>query len=170
MAVEALNAADWVIVSVVGISMLLSLLRGFIKEALSLLGWALAFTVSMVFSERLAQLLVSSIDDATGRYIVAFAVLFVATLIAVGLLAKLLQSLVEFVGLGALDRLLGMAFGFARGVLILLALVAMLRPTLQLDQYAWWQKSMLLPHLLLMEGWFRAFTGMLNALMNGIGG
>ena len=73
------------------------------------------------------------------------------------------------VGVGALDRLLGMAFGFAGGVLISLAVVALLGPTLQLDSYAWWQESLLLPHLLLMEGWFRNITGILRDLMIGLG-
>lgn len=166
---DALNAADWTIVSVIGISMLISVLRGFIKEALSLVGWVLAFIVSMVFSERLASLLSNQIHDSTGRHIVAFALLFVFTLIVVGLLAKLLQSLVEFAGLGVLDRVLGMAFGFARGVLVLLAFIVMLRPTLGLDRMGWWQESLLLPHLMLLEGWFWAFTGLLRGLLTGGG-
>ena len=161
----ALNAADWTIITVVGISTLISLLRGFIKEALSLVGWVLAFVVSMVFSERLASLLGGSIEDATGRHIVAFAILFIGTLVVVGLLAKLLQSLMEFAGLSALDRVLGMAFGFARGILILLAFVVALRATLGLDRFGWWQESLLLPHLMLLESWFWAFTGLLRALL-----
>lgn len=46
---DALNAADWTIITVVGVSMILSLLRGFVREALSLLGWLLAFLIAMVF-------------------------------------------------------------------------------------------------------------------------
>jgi membrane protein required for colicin V production len=164
---DTLNAADWVIVSVIGISMAISLVRGFIKEALSLAGWVLAFIVSMVFSQSLASLLAGSIENDTGRHIVAFAVLFVGTLIVTGLLAKLLQSLVESAGLGGLDRLLGMAFGFARGVLVLLALVVMLRSPLGLDRLAWWQESVLMPHLLLMESWFWTVTGVLRGFIAG---
>ena len=67
---DALNAADWVIITVVGLSMLISLLRGFIREALSLAGWVLGFVIAMVFSDRFAYLLTSFINDATGRYIV----------------------------------------------------------------------------------------------------
>jgi membrane protein required for colicin V production len=167
--VDALNAADWVIITVVGLSMLISLLRGFIREALSLAGWVLGFVIAMVFSDRFAYLLTSFINDATGRYIVAFALLFVLTLVAVALAGKLLRSLVHFAGLGLLDRLLGMAFGFARGVFILLAAVVMLRALLDLDRFGWWQSSVLLPHLLLLESWFRQFTGMLSALLAGAG-
>jgi len=167
--VEALNAADWAILTVIGLSMLLSLLRGFVREALSLVGWVLGFLVAMVFSDRLAYLLAGSIENPTGRYIVAFALLFVLTLVAVALLARLLRSFVEFAGLGGVDRVLGMAFGFARGVFLLLAAVAVARPAFQLEQFAWWRDSQLLPHLLLMEGWFRGFTGWLSGLLAGLG-
>jgi membrane protein required for colicin V production len=167
--VDALNAADWAILTVIGLSMVLSLLRGFIREALSLVGWVLGFLVALVFADRLAYLLAGSIQNSTGRYIVAFAVLFVVTLIVVALLARLLQGFVEFAGLGGLDRVLGMAFGFARGVFLLLAAVTVARPAFQLEQFGWWRESQLLPHLLLMEGWFRGFTGWLSGLLAGMG-
>lgn len=164
---EAFNATDWTIIAVIGISMLVSLLRGFIKEAMSLVGWIVAFLVSMVFGDALASLLGNSIEADTTRRIAAFAILFIASLIACGLAAKLLRSVVEWAGLGALDRVLGMAFGFARGVLVLLALSVMLRSTLGLDRLGWWQQSVLLPHLMLMESWFWAFTGMLRGFVTG---
>jgi len=119
-----------------------------------------------VFSDRLAYLLGGFVNDETGRYILAFALLFVLTLIAVALAGKLLLSLVQFAGLGMLDRVLGMAFGFARGVVILLAVV-MLRELLELDSFEWWQSSVLLPHLLLLESGFRQFAGTLSALLAG---
>jgi membrane protein required for colicin V production len=167
--VDALNAADWTIISVVGVSMTLSVLRGFVREALSLLGWVLAFVVAMLFSERFAWVLAGSIQDDTSRHVVAFAILFVVTLVAVALLARLLQSFIQFVGLGFLDRILGMAFGFARGVFVLLAVIAVSRPLLAPERYDWWQESLLLPHLLLMEGWFRDLAAVVRGLLAGIG-
>ncbi len=166
---DALNAADWTIITVVGISMVISLLRGFVREAMSLVGWVMAFIVAMVFADRFAFLLTGSIQDETGRYVVAFASLFVLTLIAAALLARLLQSLIAFVGLGFLDRLLGMGFGFARGVFVLLAATVMLRPVVQPERFGWWQQSVLMPHLLLMEGWFRSVTGAAGGVLSGIG-
>jgi len=165
--VQALNAADWLIVTVVGLSMLVSLLRGFVREAFSLAAWVTGFVVAMVFAERLDYLLSGAIADETGRYIVAFALLFVSTLLAVGLLGRLLRALIAFAGLGALDRVLGMAFGFARGVFVLLAAIVMLRAVLQVESFDWWQGSVLLPHLLLLDSWFREFTGMLSAWLAG---
>jgi membrane protein required for colicin V production len=166
---DALNAADWTIITIIGISMVLSVLRGFVREAMSLVGWVLAFFVAMLFSDRFAFLLTTSIQDETGRHVVAFASLFVLTLIAVALLARLLQSLIAFAGLSFVDRLLGIGFGFARGVFLLLAAVVMLRPLLQPERFGWWQQSLLLPHLLLMEGWFRSVTGAASGMLSGIG-
>lgn len=167
--VEALNAADWIIVSVIGVSTLVSVLRGFVREAFSLAGWVLAFAAAMLLSDRLAYLLEGSISDESGRRIVAFALLFVMTLIAVGLCGRLLRGVIRFAGLGAFDRVLGMAFGFVRGVFVLLAAIVMLRGLLEPERFAWWQNSVLLPHLLLLEGWFRQFTGVLSAWLAGTG-
>ncbi len=164
---DALNAADWIIVSVIGVSTLASLLRGFVREAISLVGWVLAFVAAMLLSERLGYQLSAWISDETGRRVVAFVLLFVMTLIAVGLCGRLLARLIRFAGLGVFDRVLGMAFGFGRGVFVLLAAVVMLRGLLQPERFAWWQDSVLLPHLLLLEGWFREFTAVLSAWLAG---
>ena len=166
---DALNAADWVIVSVIGVSTLVSLLRGFVREAFSLAGWVLAFLAALLLSDRLAYLLSGWIADETGREVVAFALLFTSTLIAAGLCGRLLRSLVEFAGLGVFDRVLGMAFGFTRGVFVLLAAVMMLRGVLEPERFGWWQESALLPEILLLEGWFREFTHQMSSLLAGGG-
>ena len=165
---QALNIADWLIITVVASSMLISVLRGFVKEALSLISWILALVVALVFSDRLALLLAQHINDSTGRYLVAFATLFIATLVVGALLGKLLRSIVEMAGLSLLDRILGMVFGAGRAVLLLLALAVGLRPTLRLDETLWWQDSLLLPHLLILENWFRGSADSLRAIITGI--
>jgi hypothetical protein len=45
----------------------------------------------------------------------------------------------------------------------------MLRPLIQPERFGWWQQSLLLPHLLLMEGWFRSVTGAASGMLSGIG-
>ena len=92
----------------------------------------------------------------------------VATLVVGALLGKLLRSIVEMAGLSVLDRMLGMVFGAGRAVLLLLALAVGLRPSLRLDETAWWQDSLLLPHLLVLESWFRAAADSLRAIITGI--
>lgn len=115
-----LNGADWVIIVVLCVSTLLSLWRGFVREALSLLGWVAAFVIAHLFVDQLALQLSAVIANVTGRYVAAYAILFVSTLVVFTLVVKLASSLVRAAGLSVLDRVLGTIFGFARGVILIL--------------------------------------------------
>lgn len=165
---DTLNTADWLILIVVTGSTLVSVLRGFVREVLSLISWVLALVLALSFSDRLASMLVSQISDPVARYIAAFVCIFLGTLVIGALFGKLMRSLVEMSGLSLLDRVLGMLFGAARGILILLAAIVVLRPALDLDQTLWWRESLLLPHLLLFESWFRNCAEVLRDLFTQI--
>lgn len=152
-----MNWADWVIVAVIVISALLSLRRGFVKEALSLVTWVAAFIVARVFTDNMSVLLADYIDTPSARVIAAFAILFVLTLIVGALINRLISMIVEATGLSSTDRLLGMVFGVARGGLLVVVLVALLGMT-SIKQDRWWQESELIPHFALMEGWTRSIA------------
>jgi membrane protein required for colicin V production len=74
-------AADWIIIGIVVLSALVSLVRGFIKEAMSLVIWVAAFAVAMNFKEPAAELLVNFIGLASIRQLAAWGILFVGTLL-----------------------------------------------------------------------------------------
>ncbi len=152
--ITQMNWADWVVVAIIVISGLLSLRRGFVKEALSLITWVAAFIVARVFTDNMSSLLTNYIDTPSARVIAAFAVLFIITLIIGALVNKLIGMLVEATGLTSTDRLLGMVFGLARGGLLVVVIVALLGMT-PVIQDRWWQESELIPHFALMEGWTR---------------
>ncbi len=152
----ALTALDWVILVVLGISTLLSLWRGFVREALSLLGWVVAFVVAHAFVDRLALALAEAIGNPTGRYVVAYALLFVATLVVFTVIVRLAAGLVRLAGLSVLDRLLGTVFGLARGVILILALAwvgQQLAPA-QYQQVV--HQSVLMPQIVLLVDWVQA--------------
>ena len=152
-----LNWADWTIIAIVGVSGLISLLRGFVKELLSLVSWAAASFVAIAFHERLAAVFSRWIDTPSIRTVLAFAALFFLTLLIGALINWLVHQFVVGAGLGAVDRILGMAFGAARGLLIVLALVMLLPMALpQMRHDAWWHQSRLLPYFEASEGWARA--------------
>ena len=165
---ETLNAADWVMIVVVAISTLVSLLRGFVREAISVASWVLALVIALVFSDRFALLLGGQISDPLAAFLAAFAILFIATLLMGALTTYLLKALLSAAGLTGLDRALGTIFGFARGVLILLAMAVFLRPALELDQTQWWRSSALLPELLMLEGWFRWLAELIREAMSAL--
>lgn len=148
-----MNLADAIILFVIAISALLSLRRGFTREAFSLLTWVAAFIIARLFSPALDVLLVNQIETPSLRMIVAFGSLFVITLVLGGLMGHVLGRVIHATGLTSTDRLLGMIFGALRGVLLMVVIVAIGQHFFAED--AWWQSSVLVPHLAMLELWTR---------------
>jgi membrane protein required for colicin V production len=147
------NAADWAILAIIGMSIVLSLWRGFVREAVSLAGWIAAFIVANLFVGEMATLLSQWIVNVTGRYVAAAAVLFVGTLVVVGVLGKMAAQVVRVTGLTVLDRVLGTAFGFTRGLIIVLVLVYLLRHLAPPQNLVWLDQAQLMPHIDILGQW-----------------
>ena len=156
-----MNWADWTIVAIIGISSLISIKRGFVKEAISLAIWALAFFVAVAFADRLALLLQDRVESASFRFMISFAALFVATFVVGSMVNYLLGELVRMTGLSGADRLFGMAFGLARGVIIIMAVLILLPMAFPVEQDRWWQQSLLIPQFLLIDQWCKDTFSML---------
>ncbi len=150
-----MNWADWTILVILAVSGLISIKRGFIKEALSLVIWAAAFVVAMLFRDQMTVLLMDSIQTPSLRQAVAFGVLFLGTLIVGSMVNYLLGELVRMTGLSGTDRLLGMLFGLARGAIVVMAILIFLPRVLPVAQDPWWQQSVLIPQFLTFEDWSR---------------
>lgn len=154
-----MNWADIAILIVLLVSGLISIKRGFIKEALSLAGWVAAFVVAMLFHGSLATLFSNYIESPSLREMLAFGILFAATLVVAAMANYLIGELVRMTGLAGTDRMFGMIFGLLRGVVLVLAVVLLLPALIPIDQESWWQESMLIPHFLSMEQWSRQIAG-----------
>ena len=161
--VSALTAVDWAIIVVLAVSTLLSLWRGFVREALSLAGWVAAFLVANLFVDQMASLLAGSIDNITGRYVAAYAILFVATLIMATFATYVAGQLVKATGLSVLDRVLGTVFGFARGIIIILVCVFVLRQLVPPPDLLWLDQSALMPHVDMLGQWARQLFDQTNS-------
>ncbi|TDV70514.1 CvpA family protein [Pseudomonas sp. LP_7_YM] len=143
---------DWAIIAIVAISALISLKRGFVKEALSLLTWIIAGAVAWMFGGSLAQYLVNYIETPSARVIAGCTILFVATLLVGAMVNFLIGELIRVTGLSGTDRFLGMVFGAARGGLLVVVAVGLLSlGPVQQDQ--WWQQSRLLPQFVMVADW-----------------
>ena len=153
--VAVLTAVDWVIIVVLAVSTLLSLWRGFVREALSLAGWVAAFLIANLFVDQMASVLAGTIDNITGRYVASYAILFVATLIIATFVTYLAGQLIRATGLTVLDRLLGTVFGFARGIIIILVIVFVLRQLVPPPDLLWLDQSVLMPHVDMLGQWAR---------------
>ncbi len=145
---------DYAILAILLVSTLISFVRGFVKEALSLAGWVLALWVSLGFASPLAGYFKASIGDPNLRLIAAFVVLFVATLIVASVANFFASRLVQATGLSGTDRVLGLIFGFLRGVLLVAALVFVGGLT-SLPQESWWKESLLLFRFEVIAQWMR---------------
>ena len=152
---SGLNWADWSLIIIISLSSLMSLKRGFIKEALSLATWVIAFIVARSFHPNLQTVLVPSIDEPVLRMIAAFVLLFIGTLLVGAVINFIAGALVKMTGLSPLDRLLGIVFGLARGLILSIVLVAVLRLT-PFEQAEWWQSSVMIENLSILEHWSRS--------------
>ncbi|GAB1718625.1 MAG: Colicin V production protein [Nitrosospira sp.] len=133
---------DYSVIAVLAVSVLLSLMRGVVRELLSLAGWIAAFMAANSFASGFAPMIPSSIGGESIRVFLAFAVLFFSTLLGAGLLTMLISALVRTAGLGFADRFFGLLFGLARGLLVvLLAILAAGFTTL--PQEPAWKNAML---------------------------
>ena len=118
------------------------MVRGVVREILSLAGWVVAFMVANSFAAGFAPLLPSGISGESLRLLLAFAALFLSSLLAMGLITMLISALVKTVGLGFADRFMGSLFGFARGLLVVLLMVLAAGLT-ALPQEPFWKKAVL---------------------------
>ncbi|GAB6043697.1 CvpA family protein [Endothiovibrio diazotrophicus] len=152
----SMNWADYVILTIIAVSAVLSLFRGYVKETLSLVAWAAAFWVAFAFCDQGARLLANTISTPSVRVVVAFAVLFVATLLVGGLVNYLMGQLVEKTGLSSTDRMLGLVFGIVRGVAVV-AIIVLLAGLTPVPRDPWWHQSQLLHHFQELALWMRGY-------------
>jgi membrane protein required for colicin V production len=139
-----MNALDYAWLAVLGLSVLLGLWRGVIREIFSLAGWILAVLAAMTFAGDAAAALPVTLGSPTVRTVAAFTAIFIVVLLLLAIAGMLLAKLFHAAGLGVPDRVLGAVFGFARGALILV-LVVFAAAFTPLPQEPLWRESALTP-------------------------
>ena len=140
-----LQLADLIIIAVVVLSMLVSVVRGFVRESLSLVIWVVAAWVGLRLATPLAEFLEPWIATPSARVALSFVGVFVGVVLVGSLISVLVGKLITTSGLSGTDRMLGMLFGALRGVVIVVIAVLVLSLTPVPDD-PWWQSSTLLPH------------------------
>lgn len=135
---------DYLVIFVMVTSVIIGMLRGLVKEVLSLAGWVVAFVVANAYAAALAVMLPQVVPGAVLRLILAFIALFIGVRILMGLLAMALGALLDAGGLSLLDRVLGAVFGVGRGLVIVLTAVILCGMT-SLPQQDFWKDALFSP-------------------------
>ncbi|MEO5932137.1 MAG: CvpA family protein [Duganella sp.] len=135
---------DYLVIFVMVTSVIISLMRGLVKEVLSLAGWVVAFVVANAYAAALAVMLPPVVPGAVLRLILAFIALFIGVRILMGLLSMALGALLDAGGLSLFDRALGAVFGVGRGLVIVLTAVILCGMT-SLPQQDFWKDALFSP-------------------------
>lgn len=134
---------DFVLLGVLGVSAVLGLIRGLLKELLSLAAYAFAFVAAIWWGPRVAEWhwLTNWITQDFLRVALAYIAVFIAVLLSIGVVNMTLSALIDKTGLTPADHGLGAVYGLARGVLFVLVLVTLAGYT-SLPSEPWWKNAM----------------------------
>ncbi len=133
---------DYAVLAIIGLSVLLSIIHGFVRELLALASWVMAFVAAQTYVTAVATLLPAAISGPSLRLLAAFMIVFLVVLLAMTLLASAVSRLVRRAGLGMVDRTLGAAFGMVRGLAIVM-LAVLLAGMTTLPKQPEWRDAML---------------------------
>ena len=137
-----MNGFDLALIAVVALSALFAFVRGVIRELIALVTWVVGFVAAIEYAGPLANMF-SRLDMApVAKQALAFAVILIAVMIVGAVVSRMLSSVVRAIGLGFVDRMLGAAFGVARGLLAVVAF-ALIAGVTALPKRDWWQNSTL---------------------------
>ena len=114
-----MNTFDIIVIIVVSFCLIRGAFRGLIGEVSGIIGVVAGFYGAYTYYPMLAVYAKQWIDSASVINLLSFFVLFCAILLAVGLVAMLIRKLLRLVFLGWVDRVFGLLFGAAKGVLIM---------------------------------------------------
>jgi len=155
------NWVDWLFIAVIVTSSVMSLLRGFIREALSLLTWIVAGIITWLFAGDLAEQLVGLDIELFKlfhvRLITSCILLFMLTLVVGALVNHLIYRLIALTDASSMDKFLGMVFGAARGAILVLFVVGLVNVT-ALTHANWWQQSILQVEFAKVAIWSQKFV------------
>jgi membrane protein required for colicin V production len=120
-----MTSFDYAVLLIMGISIMVSMMRGAVRELLAFGSWILAFYAAKTYATQLIPILPQELPTEQLRILAAFVIIFLGVLLVASLLTIALSSLIKKIGLNWFNRFIGAFFGFARGLLIVCVLVFM---------------------------------------------
>lgn len=141
-----MNPIDWVIVAVVALSVLLGVLRGFVREVMSLAGWVVGIWLAITQATALGRLLPMDLPWPGARTALAALAIVLGCVVAAAIIAWIIGKFLSAVKLSGTDRFIGALFGLLRAMLVVVLAVFFAGRT-ALAQQPLWRDSILLPHV-----------------------
>jgi membrane protein required for colicin V production len=157
-----MNGADYLILGVLFLSMLLGFIRGFVREAIGVIAWLGGLWLAWRYAPMVEPLLVGRVGDPPVSTWAARTLIVLAVLIVGWIVAGILSYLLRHSSLSIMvDRLLGLATGFIRGAVVV-AVFVLLGQFVQLTGASWWKRATLIPYAEEAASWLQSFaeTGM----------
>ena len=145
-----INTFDVILLSLLIVSSLIGLMRGFIREVLSLGSWVAGAWVTLNFFDDCRRLLQNYIESDVIAGVAAVLLLFTASLIGFSLASRFISKVVQSIGLiGPVDRSLGFFFGLTRGAMLICVgyIVTLQMVPAQAKEPDWVTGSVLLPQV-----------------------
>ena len=153
-----MNTVDYIIIVLVAVSGLVGVLRGFIREALSVLVWVVALWAAARFGGQMGSLLSGFLHESAMQLWAGRTLTFVGILFAGSLLGWLVGYLIRNSAVTGTDRVLGLLFGLARGLIATILVVLVLKQG-GFESESWWQRSKLIPYAAAAGEKFWAIAG-----------
>ena len=154
-----MQGADYIIVAVVGVSVVLGIVRGFVREAVALAAWLVGIFVAWRYSDFLHPYLGGLLETPEQKAWAARSIMMLLVLLAGALVGAILAWVTHTAaGLSIMDRILGFLFGLTRGA-VLIGLAVIVGQTLKLDGERWWQRAQLMPYAEYVAEWLQGYAG-----------
>jgi membrane protein required for colicin V production len=153
-----LTGADVFLILILLGSTLIGILRGLVREAVSLIFWVVAIWAAWKLGPGVEPHLGGLLAEPNVAPWVGRLVILILVLLAGWVIGMLLSYFTRSLGLGLMDRILGLPFGMLRG-LVLLGLIIIGGELLHLNHEEWWGRSKLVPYGETVGDWLRAMVG-----------
>jgi len=142
-----MSGFDWIIAAIFLISIVIGVLRGFIREAMSIVSWVVALWLATTYCQSAGEFVAQYVNIPANafRTSAGFALVFIATLFLFSLISFIISKLLVKGAIKGTDRVLGLVFGTVRAAAVVIAVMLVARG-MGLDQSEWWKESSLLAH------------------------
>lgn len=149
-----MNGADWFILGLIVVSSVIGILRGFMREAISLVTWIVGLWLAWTFSDVVEPHLGGMLGQPNVKVWVARLIVLVVILLIGTVAGTVVSYVMRHSPFGAADRTLGFFFGLLRGG-ILVGVAVIFGQTVDLHREGWWKESALLPYAEHVGDWVR---------------